>query len=316
MSQSESVANLAAALAKAQGLFTNPSRDREVKVTLKDNKGTYTFRYATLSAIMDMIRVPLSTNGLALSHLLGTDDQGTICETRLTHASGEWMSTWIPVLVSESANAQGWGSAITYSRRYGVCTLLGIAADEDDDSNAACGNEAEPVARPTRKPAAKPSAKPTALTDEEKAKIKATKAGLMVESLRKAFDFKIEMHPVRRVGILEALAESDEINAAQLEWMRKTLLSIPDLDADTVNGLTQKIDAAISAKTAKKPKADPPKEPAPLPEAAKPFATDIEAVCKTLADCDEWEGINFTLVDESLRPAVKAYLEAHRKKLP
>jgi len=150
MNSSENIADLAAALAKAQGVFVNPPRNREVKVKTKAGD-TYTFAYATLDGIMDMVRGPLAANGLALVHSLGQDEQGPICETRLIHASGQWMGTWVPVIVADGANAQGWGGAITYARRYGLCSLLSIAADEDDDANGACGNVASASPRTARK---------------------------------------------------------------------------------------------------------------------------------------------------------------------
>ena len=147
---------LAAALAIAQGQFTNPPRNRTVKVALKGG-GSYEFRYATLDAILDMIRVPLSMNGLALSHELSLASDGWVCITKLLHSSGNQISCPVPVLVGADANAQGWGSGITYSKRYGVCALLAIAADEDDDGNAACGNEAKLANDRRGKADAKPS---------------------------------------------------------------------------------------------------------------------------------------------------------------
>ena len=90
MNQSEQINEIAAALAKSQGAFINPPRNREVKVKTKAGD-TYTFTYATLDVIMDMIRGPLASNGLALVHLLESDDQGPICETRLLHVSGQWL---------------------------------------------------------------------------------------------------------------------------------------------------------------------------------------------------------------------------------
>jgi hypothetical protein len=158
VNHSEQLNEIALALSKAQGMFINPPKNRDVTVAMKTG-GTYKFSYATLDSIMDSIRKPLSDNGLALVHALTSDEQGPVCETRLIHASGQWISCWVPIIVAEGANAQGWGSAITYARRYGLCSLLAIAADEDDDSNAACGNTATAAPRkatPT-KPAPKPS---------------------------------------------------------------------------------------------------------------------------------------------------------------
>jgi hypothetical protein len=150
MQKSESIAKLAEALSKAQGSFVNPPRNRNVVVALKTG-GSYQFAYATLDGIMDMVRGPLASNGLAVTHSLGTDAEGPVCETCLMHSSGEWIATQIPVIVTDGADAQKWGSAITYARRYGVCSLLGIAAEEDDDGNAACGHSAQKTDKQTAK---------------------------------------------------------------------------------------------------------------------------------------------------------------------
>ena len=143
MKTSESINDIAAALAKAQGQFVNPSRNRDVEVSMKTG-GKYSFSYATLDGILDMCRKPLSDNGLGIVHALSTDEQGPICETRLLHASGQWIETAVPIIVADNANAQAWGGAITYARRYGICALLSIAADEDDDANQAVGNTTAP----------------------------------------------------------------------------------------------------------------------------------------------------------------------------
>ena len=138
---------LAAALAKAQSTFTNPERNRTVQVTMRTG-GSYTFSYATLDTILDMVRKPLSDNGLALSHSVSErDGGGWMCITRLLHSSGQSIECPIPILVAPDANAQGFGSGITYAKRYGVCTILAITAEEDDDGNAACGNAAQQLPR-------------------------------------------------------------------------------------------------------------------------------------------------------------------------
>lgn len=172
MKTSESINELAAALAAAQGQFTNPTRDRAVHVNMKAG-GSYDFKYATLAEIRNVIRKPLAENGLCIMHGLAVDEGGTICVTRLQHASGQWVEIWMPVLVAEGANAQGWKSAVTYARRGNVVSLLDLADDDDDDGNAACGNEAAPVARQTR-PAQKPPAKrSTVINDIDAPDVKA-----------------------------------------------------------------------------------------------------------------------------------------------
>ena len=133
---------LIAALAKAQSAISSPSRNREVKVKTKSGY-TYTFRYATLDHIIEAIRKPLTENGLWFTQVLESDEGGKYrLITRLLHESGESIESRTPLLV-ENAGSQGFGSALTYMRRYALTALLGIAADEDDDANTADGHTVE-----------------------------------------------------------------------------------------------------------------------------------------------------------------------------
>jgi ERF superfamily protein len=83
----------------------------------------------------------LSENGLAISQLLTTDLGGAAAlRTVLLHESGESLESIFPFPVYGNLDAQGWGSVITYFRRYALTALLGIATEEDDDGNSASGN--------------------------------------------------------------------------------------------------------------------------------------------------------------------------------
>ena len=132
---------IAAALAKAQSCLSNPERNREVTVISKKNPGVrYTFKYATLDRIIDHVRKPLTDNGLWFTQTLETADGGKYkLVTTLLHESGQFIRSETPLLVEESSN-QAFGSALTYMRRYALTAMLGIAADEDDDTNRADGN--------------------------------------------------------------------------------------------------------------------------------------------------------------------------------
>ena len=141
MQTSESIADLATALAKAQGQFGNVQKNREVTVKTKTG-GTYKFKYATLDAIGDAIRKPLADNGLSYIQAVAKTDSGMAIDTRLMHASGQWLQTVTPMKIENEGN-QAIGSAITYGRRYALSALLGIVSDDDDDSNASDGNTIE-----------------------------------------------------------------------------------------------------------------------------------------------------------------------------
>lgn len=137
MNKSESITNLAAALAKAQAEFPAIPRDRTVEVTTRAG-GKYKFAYAPLDTIMEKIRPTLKANGLAFMQSLN----GESLTTTLLHTSGEWLaSDPMPVRVADSG-PQAFGSAITYARRYAITAMLGIVTEEDDDGNAAEGNAA------------------------------------------------------------------------------------------------------------------------------------------------------------------------------
>lgn len=151
--RSTSIAALAAALAAAQKSFAPIPKDREVKVTTRTG-GTYTFRYATMDAILSATMPALAEQGLAISQGLSSWGEQYAVETTLYHSSGEWISNVTPMYVSGRQGTDGkvyppgnqeLGSAQTYARRYGVSALLCITADEDDDGNHADGNQSERV---------------------------------------------------------------------------------------------------------------------------------------------------------------------------
>ena len=109
---------------------------------IKDARNTFVGNdYATLNSVMETCRDSLYSHGIWLVQLpcpapveLGTGHIGL--ETRLTHVeSGQWLSS-VTVIPLPKSDPQGLGSALTYARRYSLCTILGIIT-EDDDGNAA-----------------------------------------------------------------------------------------------------------------------------------------------------------------------------------
>jgi hypothetical protein len=93
-------------------------------------------KYADLGSVMDACLPALNAHGIAVIQPTGEDEIGRFVETRLIHGeSGEQLSCWVPLIVSKN-DMQGYGSAVTYARRYGLMAMAGIAP-EDDDGNAA-----------------------------------------------------------------------------------------------------------------------------------------------------------------------------------
>lgn len=133
MEKSQSIGELAKALAAAQAKILGAKRDSE--------NPFFKSKYADLAAVWDACRGPLSENGLSIIQTPRsqvTEDALVIyVDTLLAHSSGEWVSESLGAVPSKS-DPQGIGSCITYLRRYALGAIVGVAP-EDDDGNAASG---------------------------------------------------------------------------------------------------------------------------------------------------------------------------------
>ena len=129
MEQSTSIKELATALAKAQAELAGAKKD--------SNNPAFGSKYADLASVVDAIKSAFPKHGLSYVQSPCTTEKDEIgIQTMLMHSSGEWIRGapyYIPVA---KANAHGFGSALTYARRYGLAAMCGIAP-EDDDANAA-----------------------------------------------------------------------------------------------------------------------------------------------------------------------------------
>jgi hypothetical protein len=142
---SESVAALAAALAKAQAELVNPEKSLTATITTgRPGGGERTFRYAPLSSGLDIVRKTLGQHEIATIQTTAIDQASGLVNltTVLAHASGEWIASDWPVCpIAEMASPQRMGAALTYARRYALFTLVGIAGEDDLDAPelSACG---------------------------------------------------------------------------------------------------------------------------------------------------------------------------------
>jgi len=119
---------IAAALVKAQRAFGPALKDK--------NNPAFRSKYADLGACIDAVQDALNANGIALLQQTREDSTGVTVETVLLHESGEsWASGPLHVPAAKQ-DPQGYGSALTYARRYSLMAACGIAP-EDDDGNAA-----------------------------------------------------------------------------------------------------------------------------------------------------------------------------------
>lgn len=119
---------IAAALVKAQKSFAP---------ALKTNTNPhFRSKYVGLDGCVEAVIDALNENGIFLMQLNHESDSGVIVETMFIHESGETLSAGKLHVPASKLDAQGFGSALTYARRYSLMAACGIAP-EDDDGNAA-----------------------------------------------------------------------------------------------------------------------------------------------------------------------------------
>src|SRR5471030_650220 len=148
---SETIGAIAGALAKAQIELANP--EKALTATIKSpfsREGDRSFRYASLSSGLDLVRKSLGRHEIATVQTTSIDEGAGLIRltTTLAHSSGEWVSSDWPVCpVSETAAPHRMGTALTYARRYALFTLVGIAGEDDLDAP-----DLEAVAKPDADP--------------------------------------------------------------------------------------------------------------------------------------------------------------------
>lgn len=200
MKMSESIDQLATALAKAQATIETAAKD-SINPHFKS-------QYADLLSVWRAANPALVQNDLAVSQLCEPSEDGAVVSvtTILMHKSGQWMSGTVTMRPSKP-DPQGIGSAITYARRYSLAALVGVCP-EDDDGNAASGRQ-----EPSRRPVAKPTADVPNVRDLIVASVKAwtgvqdDDVVAMVGEVKKA------------MGIKTAKMTADEQNKV-LAWVR------------------------------------------------------------------------------------------------
>ena len=147
---------LSAAMAKAFAQIENAVKGK--------TNPAFRSKYADLAAVVDAIKPALAEHGLWFRQITHPADGGVCVETVIHHSSGESLACGPLFLPASKQDAQGFGSAMTYARRYSLMAAFGVPA-EDDDANGAVAS----------KPANKP---PVAIND--------TEGTMVLDSLREA----------------------------------------------------------------------------------------------------------------------------------
>lgn len=126
---------LAEALAAAQLEITDPQKDSV--------NPHFRSRYADLATVLKTVRPVLAKHGIALTQTTQILDGALVLVTRL-HWRDEELAGYYPINPTK-ADPQGYGSALTYARRYALQAIVGVAADDDDDGNAASAAPSKPA---------------------------------------------------------------------------------------------------------------------------------------------------------------------------
>lgn len=133
MLASENINELATALASVQAEIKN--------APLNKVNPHFKSKYADLAGIRDTITPHLAKAGLSVVQGTRMGELGILVTTRLMHKSGQWIQSELPIS-PDMTKPQTIGSALTYARRYSLAAIVGIAADEDDDAEAATDRRA------------------------------------------------------------------------------------------------------------------------------------------------------------------------------
>lgn len=138
---------IAAALVKAQNDFGPALKSSE--------NPHFRSKYADLAACVEAVVGALNKHGIMLMQRALPCASGITVETVFIHSSGETLSSGPLHVPAQKQDPQGYGSALTYARRYSLMMASGIAP-EDDDGNAASGKPsstmipAKPIAKTER----------------------------------------------------------------------------------------------------------------------------------------------------------------------
>lgn len=136
--------NLSAAMAAAFAEIEAATKTADNPAFKRDGKA---LKYADLTNIIEAIKPPLIRHGLFFTQRCHPAENGISVETVLHHSSGEKEGLGILFVPANKQDPQGFGSALTYARRYALQTAFGVPT-EDDDGNAAAASAPRAAAAP------------------------------------------------------------------------------------------------------------------------------------------------------------------------
>jgi len=206
---------LFSAMTKAFAAMENAAKDKGNPMF--KNAGV-SIKYATLESVVDAIKPALISNSLFFRQVSHDQPNGVCIETFVCHETGQELSFGKLFVPASKQDAQGYGSALTYARRYSLMAAFGICPEDDD------GNAAKQISDNRQNTNNHPASPVEPINDAQWAELVTTieLAGVMPETI------------MAKLGIS----------------------SLKDMPADKFASVTKKLNLAIDAKLAEKPNAD------------------------------------------------------------
>jgi hypothetical protein len=240
---SDTIATIAAALAKAQVDLTNP--EKSLTATIRSpfpREADRTFRYAPLSSGLDIVRKSLGRHEIATIQATEIDKEAGLLRlmTVLAHSSGEWISSEWPVCqISDIASAQRMGAALTYARRYALFTLVGIAGEDDlDASDLDAGPN--PAAEPPRPPDHRKQSNGQAAAAQRSAPSDGKRPGPSAKSV-----LETQLSASLRESLIEQMAAINSVDEAAA-WAHRSLPAKNTLTAADAKIVEERFKARLS----------------------------------------------------------------------
>ena len=129
----DNIQEVAAALVAAQAELSNPPKSKMVRGS------KYSYTYADLADVIDIVRPVFSKHGLSILHLMQKDSADYILIARILHKSGQSIDSVFPV--PSGLTAQEMGSWMTSMRRYSTCNMAFMAGETDEDGKTASDSQ-------------------------------------------------------------------------------------------------------------------------------------------------------------------------------
>ena len=192
--------NTSATITEISSAMAQAFADIEGAVKDKTNPH-FRSKYADLGNVVDAVKPALLKHGLWFSQVSYDIENHAAIETVIYHKSGEWISCGIVSVPVSKIDAQGYGSAMTYARRYSLSAAFGVAP-EDDDGNLAVK--------------AVPAPKPVARAGDKSVHLDAIRNSPDLESLKVAYTDAVRAMRSDKDAVVE-LAEAKDARKKQLE---------------------------------------------------------------------------------------------------